>query len=82
MASGELVATLILVSQQDLVTVATFPDTPEADLARQRLGLEGIVAFVMDGQGDGAMPYMIASTGGIRLQVARQDAERAREVLG
>ncbi len=66
----------------DLVTVARFPDAPEADLARERLALEGIRAFVLDELGDAVMPFMIASTGGIRLQVAPEDAERAREILG
>jgi hypothetical protein len=66
----------------DLVTIATFPDAPEADLARERLALEGIVAFVLDRQGDVVMPFMIASTGGIRLQVAPEDAQCAREILG
>jgi hypothetical protein len=66
----------------DLVTVATFPDAAEADLARERLALEGIVAFVLDDQGDVVMPFMIASTGGIRLQVAPADAECAQEILG
>lgn len=66
----------------DLVTVATFGNGPEAALARERLELEGIRAVVLDEQGDGAMPFMIASTGGVRLQVAAKDAERARELLG
>jgi hypothetical protein len=66
----------------NLVTIATFPDAPEADLARERLALEGIRAFVLDEQGDVVMPFMIASTGGIRLQVAPEDAECAREILG
>jgi hypothetical protein len=68
-------------SPVDLVTIATFPDGPEADLARQRLEFEGIRAFVLDEQSDGVMPFMISSTGGIRLQVAPEDASRAREIL-
>jgi hypothetical protein len=70
------------VDPSDLVTVATIPDAPDADLARERLELEGIQAFVLDGQSDAVMPFMVASTGGIRLQVAPEDAERAREILG
>lgn len=66
----------------DLVTVARFPDAPEADLARERLAFEGIRAFVFDEQRDAVIPFTIASTGGIRLQVAPEDVERAREILG
>ena len=66
----------------DLVTIATFPDGPEADLARERLELEGIRAFVLDDATAAVMPFMTPSTGGIRLQVAPEDAERAREILG
>ncbi|HEY3822827.1 MAG TPA: DUF2007 domain-containing protein [Polyangiaceae bacterium] len=65
----------------ELVTVATFKDTPEAQLARERLELEGIRAFVIDAQTGGVMPYLAESMG-IRLQVEPQDAERAREILG
>ena len=53
----------------ELVTVATFTDLPEAELARERLGLEGIQAFVIDALTGALMPYLAESTG-IRLQVA------------
>ena len=64
----------------DLVTVATFSDLPEAELARERLELEGIRAFVLEAQTAGVMPYVTGSTG-IRLQVKPGDAEQAREIL-
>jgi len=57
----------------ELMTVATFKDTPEAELARERLELEGIRAFVIGGLSAGVMPYLPESSG-IRLQVAPQDA--------
>ena len=69
-------------SGDELVTVATFPDVAQADLARERLELEGIRAFVLDQQTGGVMPFMVSSIGGIRLQVAPGDVERAREALG
>ena len=47
----------------DLVTVATFRDVPEAELARERLELEGIRAFVLDAQTAGVMPYVTDITG-------------------
>jgi hypothetical protein len=65
----------------DLVTVASFPDSAEAELARERLALEGISAFVIGAQTDGVMPFLTGPTGGVRLQVAPVDVARAREVL-
>jgi hypothetical protein len=66
----------------DLVTIATFSDVSQAELARERLELEGVRAFVLDEQAGGVMPFMTNSMGGIRVQVAPEDAERGREVLG
>jgi hypothetical protein len=66
----------------DLVTVASFPDVAEAQLAKERLELEGIRAFVIDALTVGVMPYLVGSSGGVRVQVAPGDLERAREILG
>jgi hypothetical protein len=66
----------------ELVTVATYPDVAEAQLAKERLELEGIRAFVVDAQTAGVMPFLTSSTGGVRVQVDSRDAERAREILG
>jgi hypothetical protein len=65
----------------DLVTVAAFADVSQAELARERLELEGITAFVIDGQTAGIMPYLTSSTGGVRVQVRPTDMDRAREIL-
>jgi len=67
---------------ETLVTVASFPDVAEAELAKERLELEGIRAFVIGGQTAGVMPYLTGSTGGVRVQVDPKDLDRAREVLG
>ena len=64
----------------ELVTVATFPDVSEAELARDRLQLEGVRAFVADAQSIGVMPYL-GATSGVRVQVAPADLEKAREIL-
>lgn len=64
----------------ELVTVATFPDVVQADLARERLALEGIRAFVIDEQTAGVMPFLTGSTG-VRVQVEPKDVEQAREIL-
>jgi hypothetical protein len=68
--------------EDELVTIARFPDTAEAELAKERLGLDGIRAFVIDEATVGVMPFMANAIGGIRVQVAPEDAERAREILG
>jgi hypothetical protein len=65
----------------ELTTVATFTSTAEAELAKERLALEGVRAFVLDQVTAGVMPYATAG-GSIRLQVGAEDAERAREALG
>jgi putative signal transducing protein len=79
-STGDLVA-LPSPRMDDPVTVASFPDVAEAQLAKERLELEGIVAFVIDAQTAGVMPYLTSSTGGVRVQVKRSDAARAREIL-
>jgi hypothetical protein len=66
----------------DLVTVATFPDASEAQLAKERLELEGIRAFVIGAQVAGVMPYLAGGAAGVRVQVDPKDAGRAREILG
>jgi hypothetical protein len=65
----------------ELMTVATFHDVPQAELARERLELEGIRAFVIGAQSAGVMPFLPDSSG-IRVQVEPKDLERAREILG
>jgi hypothetical protein len=65
----------------DLVTVAAFPDIPEAELARERLETEGIRAFVLSAQTVGVMPFLTASSGGVQVQVKPGDLERAKEIL-
>jgi hypothetical protein len=69
-------------SEEDLVTVAAFADVAEAQLAMERLELEGILAFVADAMTSGVMPFLTSATGGVRVQVKPEDAERAREILG
>lgn len=66
----------------DLVTVMTFADVPEAELARERLQLEGVTAFVLSAQTTGVMPFLTASSGGVRVQVKRDDLAKAKEILG
>jgi hypothetical protein len=70
-----------MTQEGELTTVATFSTRAEADLAQDRLKLEGIDAFVFDDMTAGVMPFL-AGPSGIRLQVPTDQAEKAREVLG
>ena len=60
-----------------LVELHRFYNPVEAELARLRLGSEGIDAIVFDTE----MAYVTAATG-IRLMVADDDEAAARDVLG
>jgi hypothetical protein len=66
----------------ELTTVATFTNTAEAELAKERLESEGVRAFVLDEQAAGVLPFMGSAMGGIRVQVPTELAERAKEILG
>lgn len=65
----------------ELVTVVTYPDVAEAELAQERLEAEGIQAFVIGAQSGGVMPFL-AQSEGVRVQVKPEDVERAKEILG
>jgi hypothetical protein len=69
-------------NDEDLVTVAAFADVAEAELAKERLELEGVLAFVVGAQTSGVMPFLTSATGGVRVQVKPADMEKAREILG
>jgi hypothetical protein len=68
-------------TEDDLATAATFNNTAEAELARERLENEGIVAFVLEGVTGGTMPYLMQG-GGVHVQVRNEDLEKAKEILG
>ena len=66
--------------EENLVTVATFGNAPEAHMMRSRLEAEGIHAFVMGDMAATAWGF-VNSMDGVQLQVPEEDAARAREVL-
>ena len=68
-------------AEDELTTVATFSSTAEAELARERLGLDGVQAFVLDQITSVVMPYATGG-GSVRLQVPTEEVERARDILG
>src|SRR5262249_37160688 len=65
---------------ENLVTVATFGNAPEAHMVRSRLEAEGIHAFVMDDLAATAWGF-VNSMDGVQLQVPEKDVTRARDVL-
>jgi ketosteroid isomerase-like protein len=65
----------------DLITVASFSDLPEAELAKERLESEGMRAFVLHEATAGVLPFLNTG-GGVQVQVMAADAPRARELLG
>lgn len=65
----------------DLVSVATFNLLAEAEVARSVLEADGIASVVQDRGLAAVLPALALTTGGVRLFVAADDAERARALL-
>ena len=61
------------------VTIAKYLNVTDAQLARVRLGGEGIEAFVIEGAGFN--PLLTAAIGAVQLQVRERDIDRARAIL-
>ncbi|MHC4500872.1 MAG: putative signal transducing protein [Planctomycetota bacterium] len=64
---------------ETVVTVATFGDTLQAELAKAKLESAGIVSVVHE---DATHQLYGYATGGVRLQVKESERERAAELLG
>lgn len=77
--AGEVPADL---SNEPLVTVATYTLLKDALPARLTLESEGIDCVLLDQMIAGLDPIMTLAGGGMRLQVRPADAARAAEVLG
>lgn len=70
-------------SQQDRVTIARFTMEHEARVAAEELESAGITAYLADTEsGTTFGTYVGTAFGGVRLQVAGEDAQRAGEILG
>ena len=63
---------------KSIVTIATFCDAAEARLAKGRLEEEGLSAYLLDESMAGTFGRIGNALGGVRLQVATGDADRAR----
>ena len=66
---------------EPLVTVATFHGLWEAELAKARLGAEGIGSTIPNENLIRLHWGMLPAVGGVRLQVREEDAEAATEIL-
>ncbi len=67
--------------ENKLITIATFPDALKAQIMRGRLEAEGIPAFIADEHTITNQPYLYMAYGGVRLQVAEPDRDRAQVIL-
>ncbi len=65
----------------DLVTVARFDNSVEANLARNRLEEAGLRAALLDDNTVDIVWALSNALGGVKLQVRAADAEQARRVL-
>ncbi len=68
-------------SQSDLVLAATFNLLSEAEVARSVLAAHGIAAVIQDRGLASMLPPVAFTTGGVKLLVAPEDADRARDLL-
>src|SRR5712691_2216832 len=64
-----------------LTTVATYFEPIQADLARSRLGDEGIPAFIQGGEFASMAWHFTLANQGVKVQVPTEDAERALAIL-
>lgn len=65
----------------ELVTIATLNTPIEASLVRNQLDAEGVQVFLTDAEAVGMAWYLGTAIGGIKVQVAESDVERAFEIL-
>jgi hypothetical protein len=66
--------------RESAVVVATFPNRTLAALAASVLEVEGIESFILADDAGGSYP-MLQFLRGVKLLVAPDDEERAREIL-
>jgi len=65
----------------DLVTIATFYKATEAEAVRALLEAAGIPAFVADAEVANTNFLLTSAVGGVKVQTAAVDAQRARALV-
>jgi hypothetical protein len=63
------------------ITIKTFTYPTEVAVLRSRLESEGIECFVQDELITQINPFYSNAVGGVKLQVRKEDVERAMEIL-
>jgi hypothetical protein len=66
---------------ESLVTVATFFQPIQAELAKSELAAEGIPAFIQGGEFASMAWHLTVANRGVKVQVPKERAERALEIL-
>ena len=67
--------------QDTFITVARFPYSTEAQIAKGRLEADGIEVFLRDNLNIDTDPLVSQAIGGVKLKVLAKDEERARAIL-
>ncbi len=65
----------------DLVCIKTCNNRIEAEMDKSFLEAEGIQAMISADDAGGLRPDLLWATGGVRLLVKQEDAERASAIL-
>ncbi len=65
----------------DLVCIKTCNNSIEAEMDKSFLESEGIQAMISADDAGGLRPDLLWATGGVRLLVKQEDAERASAIL-
>ena len=73
--------TQIIVTHVSFITLKTFDNPIDAHLLKTKLESEGIVVYLFDENINSINPLYNIATGGIKLNIAEQDLDRAVEVL-
>jgi hypothetical protein len=69
------------IENPELITIASYRDLPVAELAKAKLESEGILCFLQGKNLVGVDWLYSFAVGGVKLQVAEQEADNAKEIL-
>jgi DNA-directed RNA polymerase subunit RPC12/RpoP len=67
--------------QETFITIARYPYSTEAQIAKGRLEADGIQVFLRDNLTIDTDPLVSQAIGGVKLKVLAKDEEKAREIL-
>lgn len=67
--------------QDTFITIAKFPYSTEAQIAKGRLEADGIDVFLRDNLTIDTDPLVSQAIGGVKLKVLAKDEEKARAIL-